>query len=192
MARSVLVALCAERVPCRCLVLCTDKRVLLSWKFLCCCEMFYLNRRVHVMQAGTAIPLNGGAYNLLLNTTSKNVASLAACLTILSYTATAVVSAAECMTYASNLCPWIDVYWGTVLLLLVFCCLSILGITESAVVAVGIFVVHMGSMVFLILVGMLYGFQAGPPPLVLCICAACSTWHSLILCCRIRTSLPTT
>ena len=52
--------------------------------------MLYLNRRVHVMQAGTAIPLNGGAYNLLLNTTSKNVASLAACLTILSYTATAV------------------------------------------------------------------------------------------------------
>ena len=111
------------------------------------------------VQAGTAIPLNGGAYNLLLNTTSKNVASLAACLTILSYTATAVVSAAECMTYAANLCPWLDVYWGTIILLGTFCCLSILGITESAVVAVGIFIVHMGSMVFLILVGFLYSMQ---------------------------------
>jgi amino acid transporter len=46
-------------------------------------------------EACTALPLNGGAYNVLLNTTSKIVASLAACLTILSYTATAVVSASE-------------------------------------------------------------------------------------------------
>jgi amino acid transporter len=87
------------------------------------------------------------------------VASLAACLTILSYVATAVVSATECMTYASNLCPWIDVYWWTIGLLGFFCVLSILGITESAVVAVGIFIVHMGSMVFLILVGGVYMMQ---------------------------------
>jgi amino acid transporter len=111
------------------------------------------------LKAGTAIPLNGGAYNLLLNTTSKSVASLAACLTILSYIATAVVSATECITYASNLCEGIDVYWGTIALLAVFCLLSILGITESAVVAVGIFIVHMGSMVFLILVGGVYTLQ---------------------------------
>ena len=110
-------------------------------------------------QAGTAIPLNGGAYNLLLNTTTKSVASLAACLTILSYIATAVVSATECITYASNLCPWIDVYWWTIGLLGLFCVLSILGITESAVVAVGIFIVHMGSMAFLILVGGVYTLQ---------------------------------
>ena len=110
-------------------------------------------------QAGTAIPLNGGAYNLLLNTTSKSVASLAACLTILSYVATAVVSATECLTYAANLCPWIDIYWGTIVLLGAFCVLSILGITESAVVAVGIFIVHMASMVFLIFVGGLYTMQ---------------------------------
>jgi amino acid transporter len=120
--------------------------------------VLYLFKSVYG-EAGTAIPLNGGAYNLLLNTTSKSVASLAACLTILSYIATAVVSATECMTYASNLCPWIDVYWWTIGLLALFCLLSILGITESAVVAVGIFIVHMGSMVFLILVGGVYTLQ---------------------------------
>ena len=38
-------------------------------------------------------PLNGGAYNALLNTTSKSLASMAACLTLLSYMATAVISA---------------------------------------------------------------------------------------------------
>mmetsp|Transcript_49638 Transcript_49638/g.118122 ORF Transcript_49638/g.118122 Transcript_49638/m.118122 type:complete len:545 (+) Transcript_49638:503-2137(+) len=120
--------------------------------------VLYLFKSVYG-EAGTAIPLNGGAYNLLLNTTSKSVASLAACLTILSYVATAVVSATECMTYASNLCPWIDIYWGTIILLGFFCVLSISGITESAVVAVGIFIVHMASMIFLVFVGALYTMQ---------------------------------
>ncbi len=54
----------------------------------------YLFRRVYG-EAVTALPLNGGAYNVLLNTTSKGTASLAACLTILSYVATGVVSAAS-------------------------------------------------------------------------------------------------
>jgi hypothetical protein len=33
-----------------------------------------------------AIPLNGGAYNVLLNTSTKRLASLTATLTVLSYT----------------------------------------------------------------------------------------------------------
>lgn len=36
----------------------------------------------------TAMPVNGGSYNALLNTTSKPVAALAACLSMLSYIAT--------------------------------------------------------------------------------------------------------
>ena len=39
-----------------------------------------------------AIPLNGGAYNVLLNTSTKRLAAFAATLTILSYMATAVIS----------------------------------------------------------------------------------------------------
>jgi len=120
--------------------------------------VLYLFKSVYG-EAGTAIPLNGGAYNLLLNTTSKSVASLAACLTILSYVATAVVSATESMTYAANLCPWIDVYWWTLGLLGIFCVLSVMGVSESAVVALGIFLVHMASMVFLIMVGGVYMLQ---------------------------------
>merc|ERR1719428_242143 len=34
----------------------------------------------------SSLPLNGGIYNLLLNGTTKRIASIAACLTILSYT----------------------------------------------------------------------------------------------------------
>ncbi len=49
---------------------------------------------------------SGGAYNVLLNTTSKSTAAIAACLTILSYVATAVVSGAEAIDYAAHL--WVS------------------------------------------------------------------------------------
>ncbi len=37
--------------------------------------------------------MNGGSYNVLINTTSKAIASIAACLGVISYIATGVVSA---------------------------------------------------------------------------------------------------
>lgn len=50
-------------------------------------------------EAISALPMNGGAYNVLINTTSKSVASFAACLAIISYIATGVVSAATAVSY---------------------------------------------------------------------------------------------
>ncbi len=41
----------------------------------------------------SALPMNGGSYNVLINTTSKAIASIAACLGVISYIATGVVSA---------------------------------------------------------------------------------------------------
>ena len=61
--------------------------------------VLYLFRSIYAEVVG-ALPLNGGAYNALLNTTSKFRASIAACLTMLSYMATAVISASEAMHYA--------------------------------------------------------------------------------------------
>lgn len=49
-----------------------------------------------------ALPLNGGAYNALLNTTKKSTASVAAALTVLSYMATAVLSGSEAVKYAHS------------------------------------------------------------------------------------------
>jgi hypothetical protein len=56
--------------------------------------VLFLFRKIYGEVVG-ALPLNGGAYNALLNTTNKSTASLAATLTILSYMATAVISANE-------------------------------------------------------------------------------------------------
>ena len=63
--------------------------------------VLFLFRSIYAEVVGT-LPLNGGAYNALLNTTSKRMASLAACLTVLSYMATAVISANVAMHYAPD------------------------------------------------------------------------------------------
>lgn len=117
--------------------------------------VLFLYRRIYAEVVG-ALPLNGGAYNALLNTTSKSLASMAACLTILSYTATAVISANEAMHYGHGIWPALPVMPATVALLAVFMLLTIIGITESSKVAVGIFLFHLGTLAVLLLSGGLY------------------------------------
>ena len=113
--------------------------------------VLYLFRSIYG-EVGSALPLNGGAYNVLLNTTSKARASVAACLTILSYIATAVISAYEAMHYAGNLVPGWPVMVATVGLLGLFALLNVFGISESGSVAVGLFVFHLATLSLLVLV----------------------------------------
>lgn len=96
-----------------------------------------------------ALPMNGGAYNALLNTTSKSVASFAATLTLLSYMATAVISANEAIHYLHHLVPAIPIIIATIALLSLFGFLAIIGVSESAKVAIGIFLFHLSSFVLL-------------------------------------------
>lgn len=110
--------------------------------------VLFLFRKVY-SEVVTALPLNGGAYNALLNTTSKFKASVAACLTILSYLATAVISARISMAYVESLFPQWPTIQATVLLLGLFAILTMMGISESARVAFSIFVLHMVTLVVL-------------------------------------------
>lgn len=112
----------------------------------------YLFRSIYAEVVG-ALPLNGGAYNALLNTTSKYRASIAACLTILSYMATAVISSNEAMHYLHSMWEGLPVIPATIGLLALFMVLAILGITESAIVAICIFLFHLMSMGLLIAFG---------------------------------------
>lgn len=111
--------------------------------------VLFLFRKIYGEVVG-ALPLNGGAYNVLLNTTSKTNASVAACLTILSYMATAVISASEAMHYLHDSFNGLHVNLATLVLLFLFLCLTIIGISESAVVALVIFIFHLTSMALLI------------------------------------------
>lgn len=110
--------------------------------------VLFLFRKIYGEVVG-ALPLNGGAYNALLNTTSKSTASLAATLTILSYMATAVISANEAIHYLHHLISSLPIIPVTILLLGVFAFLAIMGISESAKVAVGIFIFHLSSLFIL-------------------------------------------
>lgn len=110
--------------------------------------VLYLFRRIYGEVVG-ALPLNGGAYNALLNTTSKAMASLAATLTLLSYMATAVISASEAMHYLRSIVPFLPLIPATIILLAIFMGITIIGIGESSVVAMVIFVFHLFSLVIL-------------------------------------------
>ena len=110
--------------------------------------LLFLFRKIYGEVVG-ALPLNGGAYNALLNTTSKSMASFAATLTILSYMATAVISANEAIHYLHHLIPGIPIIIATIILLSLFGFLTIGGVSESAKVAIGIFLFHLTSFAIL-------------------------------------------
>ncbi|MBW1679089.1 MAG: APC family permease, partial [Deltaproteobacteria bacterium] len=123
--------------------------------------VLYLYRKIYT-EVVEALPLNGGAYNCLLNSTSKFSASLAACMTILSYVATAVISAKFAVTYLHTLVPSLEIISVTVGVLALFAVLNIIGIGESAIVALIIFLFHILTLTTLCLFGigqLLGGFE---------------------------------
>ncbi len=122
--------------------------------------VLFLFRKIYGEVVG-ALPLNGGAYNVLLNTTSKRLASFAACLTILSYMATAVISAYEAMFYLHDIVSGLPLIIATVCLLAIFMGLAIIGIGESAKVAVVIFIIHISSLLLLVLICSWFLFNHG-------------------------------
>lgn len=114
--------------------------------------ILYLYRKIYT-EVVEALPLNGGAYNCLLNSTSKFSAALAACMTVLSYIATAVISAKTAVSYLYTLVPSLEVISVTVCVLALFATLNIIGIGESSIVAFIIFLLHMLTLTTLCLFG---------------------------------------
>jgi amino acid transporter/uncharacterized protein YggU (UPF0235/DUF167 family) len=114
--------------------------------------LLYLYKKVYT-EVVEALPLNGGTYNCLLNCTSKFAAALAACMTILSYIATAVISSKTAIEYLHTVFPVIGVIEGTIIVLGFFATLAIIGITESAVVALSIFIFHMSALTVFCVLG---------------------------------------
>jgi amino acid transporter len=123
------------------------------------CITLWLFRWVYT-ETVTALPFNGGIYNVLLNTVkSKRAAALLATLTIFSYVATAVVSALSAATYMQGLINpqnnrvlthgnyTVEIAIGIIGF---FAVLKLIGISESANVAACMFVGHIFTMGFLI------------------------------------------
>ena len=117
--------------------------------------VLYLYRSIYA-EVGEALPLNGGAYNCLLNTTTKTKASLAACLTVLSYIATAVISAKVSVEYVHAVFPHFKIIPVTIAVLSLFAVLTIVGIGESAKVATFIFILHLTALTLLCVGGIYF------------------------------------
>ena len=79
--------------------------------------VLYLYRKIYT-EVVEALPLDGGAYNALLNCTRKFDASFAACLTLLSYLATAVISAKTAAEYSKDLLPYLPTLETTAVILI--------------------------------------------------------------------------
>jgi len=111
--------------------------------------MLYFFRFVYA-EVVTAMPMNGGSYTALNNTTSKRVAALAACLSLVSYVATAVVSAESAVQYLQLLVPALNnqagTILGTIVVLGIFAILTLLGMSESATVASVMFILHVATL----------------------------------------------
>jgi len=108
-------------------------------------------------EAVTALPFNGGIYNILLNTlASKRAAAVVATLTMLSYMATAVVSALSAGYYFQRVHPSttdaISPSTTAISLIIFFCILKLIGIKESGAVAAGMFTFHLCTMGILMIV----------------------------------------
>lgn len=116
---------------------------------------FYKSVYTEVVEA---LPVNGGAYNCLLNASSKTIAAFAGTMTILSYIATAVLSAKTAIEYLSSVVT-LPVIPITIGLLLVFAILVISGIKDSAKVAFTIFAAHIVVLTVFLLMGILYAFH---------------------------------
>lgn len=117
--------------------------------------LLYLFRGIY-HETVMALPCNGGTYNILLNCTTKQFASIAAVFAIIAYITTGVVSALEAVAYLNTVVePYyqIDEQWATIALLFFFCVLTNVGLSESASLAKVIFVIHLATLSFLSILG---------------------------------------
>ncbi len=118
-------------------------------------------------QEGTSVsPLNGGAYSMVLQTLGRQVALVVGSLTILSYLATAVVSALSGAFYLSSL--WPEGAWPIWLValvaaipILVFAVLNLFGLKESTRLVFGIAIFHFAMLIAMDLWGLLVALTQG-------------------------------
>lgn len=125
--------------------------------FIALVLFFYKSVYTEVVEA---LPTNGGAYNCLLNATSKNLAALAGTTTVLSYVATSVISGESAMQYLYSIAhtPVIPL---TIVVLAIFALLVISGIKDSAKVALGIFALHVVVLTAFVILGAWYFLHGG-------------------------------
>jgi amino acid transporter len=128
--------------------------------FLLIGAVLWLYKHVYT-EVVEALPLNGGAYNCLLNATVKPMAAIAGVMTTLSYMATSVISAKTASAYLNTVFAWLPVIPVTAVIIVAFALLVIAGVKDSAKVAKAIFLFHIFVLTLFICIGLLMLFNNG-------------------------------
>ncbi|KNZ72511.1 hypothetical protein J132_02938 [Termitomyces sp. J132] len=108
-------------------------------------------------ELGSALPMSGAPYTYILNVSSKSFALIGATLLLLDYIATSMISAATAASYlVGEVKLPIPELGFAVLVLAVLTLISLLGVRESARIALFILTFHMGSMMVLVVSSLLH------------------------------------
>ncbi len=119
--------------------------------------VLFLYKSVYI-EVVEALPVNGGAYNCLLNGSSKTFAAVSGVMTILSYVATSVLSGKVGVEYLNTIFH-VPVIPLTIALLFAFALLVVSGLKDSAKVALGIFGMHIVVLTSFLVMGLIYYLQ---------------------------------
>ncbi|KAJ3576426.1 hypothetical protein NP233_g441 [Leucocoprinus birnbaumii] len=113
-------------------------------------------------ELASALPISGGPFTYFLNVTSKPLTLASATLLLLDYGSTSVVSAATASAYLAGEVHLPFPYWvGAVIVILLFICISLSGIRDSARFALGVFSFHATTMVILIIISAVHWGKTG-------------------------------
>lgn len=118
--------------------------------------LLYFFRQIYE-ELGSALRVNGGIYTVMINTSSKKIAALTGSISLLSYTATAVVSANSAYEYL-NYVVTVNSHATTIAILILFCVLMLIGLKESSLAALIMFAVNSLSLFIFVAIGIVYAF----------------------------------
>jgi amino acid transporter len=130
--------------------------------------LMYPMKRI-ITEVATAMPLNGGTYNAMLNSTTKSTAAVAACLSILDYLATCVVSASTASAYLAaevTLPEKLTPFLLTMIILIAFSLICVLGLKESSTLTLSIFTLHLVTMLAVMIASLIMWGKQGSQTLI--------------------------
>ncbi|SPO20620.1 uncharacterized protein UTRI_00096 [Ustilago trichophora] len=132
---------------------------------LIACLLLYPFRPIICELASALSASNAGNYSYLSNISTKLIAVLAAAITLLDAVATGAVSAGTASAYIAGETAihhaHIDERLISILLLVGLAALCLLGMRDSSTVALGMFLVHVITMIMLIVAGILAWIRSG-------------------------------
>ncbi|KAJ3506729.1 hypothetical protein NLJ89_g6709 [Agrocybe chaxingu] len=114
-------------------------------------------------ELASALPISGAPYTYILNVSTKSFALIGAALLLLDFASTAIVSAATAASYLAGdvpllpFPPWV----GAVIVLLLFTVISLIGVRESARLALTVLSFHVLTMIVLAIVSFVHWAHIG-------------------------------